>query len=209
MQIVRAAPWRRVVLMQAYAGHLNKKDVKRVITLGRSGESWRRTLVLGGQASNIHDLTVRLVAPRTSAELTIACVGRNDDNISVRLRFVHDAAETFGRITMRAALYGVSRLQVHGVLDVTEQGKGSDTYFSAKALLMSPDARAEIEPHLEIKTDAVRASHGASIGRIDPRQLFYLQSRGVARPDAEEIILAGFFGDTWELVKTSFEHAKL
>ncbi|TSC63030.1 MAG: Fe-S cluster assembly protein SufD [Parcubacteria group bacterium Gr01-1014_106] len=180
----------------------SKDGLRRIITLAHSGRCWRRIVVLGGSASNTYDLTVHLVAPRTSAELMIACVGRNDDNVSLRLRFVHAAPETFGRITVRAALYGASRLQVHGVLDVTDQGKGSDTYFSGKALLMSPEARAEIEPHLEIKTDAVRASHGASIGRIDPRQLFYLQSRGLARPDAEKIILAGFFGDTCQNATT-------
>ena len=52
---------------------------------------------------------------------------------------------------------------------------------------------AEVHPYLEIETDEVRASHGSSVGMIDKKILFYLESRGVERARAEHMALSGFF----------------
>ena len=111
------------------------------------------------------------------------------------ITLVHDAPDTYGRIIVKSALFDRSKFVFRGMLEITERGKGSDSYLLAKALMISPQARAEVYPYLEIKTDEVRASHGSSVGRIDPSQLFYLQSRGLKKQKAEQIILSGYFGE--------------
>ena len=73
-----------------------------------------------------------------------------------------------------------------------EAGK-TDGYQSNRNLILSRQARADSIPGLEILTDDVRCTHGATVGKIDEEQVFYLQSRGLSRGDAEHLIVEGFF----------------
>ena len=150
-------------------------------------------LVLADRLPRTASLQIWLAGIQSRAELIVCCLGKGTDDTVLDIKFVHDAPETYGRITARVALFDQSRFTLRGMLEITPRGKGSDTYFSAKGLLMSPRARAEIFPYLEIQTDEVRASHGTSVGRMDEKQLFYLQSRGLLKEEAEKIILADYF----------------
>ena len=69
----------------------------------------------------------------------------------------------------------------------------TDGYQANRNLTLSPQARADSIPGLEILADDVRCTHGATVGKIDPDHLFYLQSRGIPRKVAERLIVEGFF----------------
>ncbi len=56
-------------------------------------------------------------------------------------------------------------------------------------LLLSHLAEVDTKPQLEIYADDVKCSHGATVGRIDAEQLFYLQSRGINQADAQQMII--------------------
>jgi len=71
----------------------------------------------------------------------------------------------------------------------------ADAYQANRNLLLSADARADSMPKLEIETDDVRCTHGATVGPVDDEQVFYLMSRGLRRADAEQMIVEGFFED--------------
>lgn len=141
------------------------------------------------------DLKVRLTGVRSRAEIVVAYLGSGIKETEMNIALIHDAPESYGRITAKAALFDQSRFVFRGMLDVQPEAKGSDTYLLARGLMVSPEARAEIYPYLEIATDEIRASHGSTVGHLDRNHLFYLQSRGISREDAEKIILAGFFRD--------------
>jgi len=68
-------------------------------------------------------------------------------------------------------------------------------FLENKNLLLEKGARADSIPVLEIEADDVKASHGATVGRIDDEQMFYLMSRGLSRKQAERVIISGFFED--------------
>ena len=64
---------------------------------------------------------------------------------------------------------------------------------------MSDGAKADSDPKLEIlNNDVIRCTHGAAVGPVDPEMLFYLQSRGMDRASAEQLIVEGFFRSTLE-----------
>jgi Fe-S cluster assembly protein SufD len=69
----------------------------------------------------------------------------------------------------------------------------TDGYQANRNLLLSKQARDDSIPGLEILANDVRCTHGATVGKIDADQVFYLMSRGIARPDAEKLIVEGFF----------------
>ena len=172
------------------------------------GEAAQREIVVAGEQEVLAtiflfvdrlpktvDLKIRLTGRGSKAEITILFVGRDRDNTEMNITLVHEAPETYARVIVKAALFDSARLAVRGMLDIRREAVGSDSYLLARALLMSPKARAEIYPYLEIATDEVKASHGTSIGRIDERQLFYLACRGIAEEEAKHLLLAEFFRD--------------
>lgn len=168
---------------------------EREIIVGNPNDILNWLLIFADQMPKTANLRIRLTAPKSRAEITIAHLGANQNDSAMNIELIHEAPETYGRITVKSALFGKSRFVFRGMLDVRPEAKGSDTYLLAKGLMVSPEARAEMYPYLEIATDEVRASHGSTVGHLDRNHLFYLQSRGVAREEAEKMILAGFFRD--------------
>ena len=167
---------------------------KKKIVLDTANEEKKLIFLFTDKMPKEFDLTVHLKGYKSRAEVVVAFLGRKNDETIMNIRIIHDAPETYGRVTMKAALFDEARIVFKGMLEITSEAKGSDSYLLAKALLVSPKTRAEIYPYLEIKTDEIKASHGSSVGRIDEGTLFYLQSRGIQRDEAEKIILSGFFG---------------
>jgi len=76
----------------------------------------------------------------------------------------------------------------------------SDGYQANRNLLLSPHARADSIPGLEILADDVRCTHGATVGQLEEEPIYYLMSRGLPRPDAERIVVDGFFAPIMERI---------
>jgi Fe-S cluster assembly protein SufD len=72
---------------------------------------------------------------------------------------------------------------------------GTDTRQSLRSLIAGREAEAFARPQLEILTDAVQASHGATVGTLDPQMLFYLLSRGLERTAAQSLLKWAFLQD--------------
>ena len=80
-----------------------------------------------------------------------------------------------------------------GMIYVAPGAQKTDGYQANRNLVLSRAARADSIPGLEIMADDVRCTHGATVGKIDPEELFYLQSRGIPTKDAERLLVEGFF----------------
>ena len=76
----------------------------------------------------------------------------------------------------------------------------TDGYQLSRNLLLSPEARSDSIPGLEILADDVRCSHGTSIGNVDEDQIFYLLSRGIPRLQARRMIVEGFFDPIFQRI---------
>ncbi|MDW8007850.1 MAG: SufD family Fe-S cluster assembly protein, partial [Thermomicrobium sp.] len=66
--------------------------------------------------------------------------------------------------------------------------------------ILSPNARADTIPNLEIGANDVRCTHGATVGQVEEEYIFYLMSRGISRPEAVKLIVDGFFDEVIERV---------
>jgi Fe-S cluster assembly protein SufD len=77
---------------------------------------------------------------------------------------------------------------------------GADGYQANRNLILSKGAHADSIPGLEILADDVRCTHGATVGKIDENEIFYLLSRGIPRNEAEQLIVMGFFAQILERV---------
>lgn len=105
----------------------------------------------------------------------------------------HYAPNTTSDLLFKGALMEHSRSVWQGMIYVAPGAQKTDGYQANRNLVLSRQARADSIPGLEIMADDVRCTHGATVGKIDPDELFYLQSRGIDIPEAERLIVQGFF----------------
>lgn len=112
----------------------------------------------------------------------------------------HLAAHTTSDFLYKGVLLEESRSIWKGMIHVSPNAKGTDGYQANRNLVLSRKARADSIPGLEILTDDVKCSHGATVGKIDPTQLFYLMSRGLSLKEAEQLIIEGFFTEVLDRI---------
>jgi Fe-S cluster assembly protein SufD len=105
----------------------------------------------------------------------------------------HYAPNTTSDLLFKGALMEQSRSVWQGMIYVAPGAQKTDGYQANRNLVLSRQARADSIPGLEIMADDVRCTHGATVGKIDPDELFYLRSRGIMIPEAERLIVQGFF----------------
>ena len=89
-------------------------------------------------------------------------------------------------------MYGKGRAVFDGRILVEKDAQKTDARLSNRNLLLTPLAEVDTKPQLEIHADDVKCSHGTTVGRLDPNQLFYLRSRGIEEHEARKMICLGF-----------------
>lgn len=124
----------------------------------------------------------------------------------------HLAPHTTSDLLFKGALVGESRSVWQGMIYVAPNASKTDGYQANRNLVLDRHARADSIPGLEILTDDVRCTHGATVGKIDQEQIYYLESRGLPRAEAERLIVEGFFDPImqripFEGVKNRFQRA--
>jgi Fe-S cluster assembly protein SufD len=106
----------------------------------------------------------------------------------------HIGERTTSDVQIKAALAGASKSVYYGVTRVEESAAGSQANQQNRNLLLSKHAKADSDPVLEILTaDVIRCGHGATVGPVDQEAMFYLQSRGLDRRTALQLLVSGFF----------------
>ena len=124
----------------------------------------------------------------------------------------HMAPHTTSDLLFKGALKERSRSVWQGMIYVAPGAQKTDGYQANRNLVLSPKARADSIPGLEILADDVRCTHGATVGKIDPELVFYLRSRGIPYKEAERLVVEGFFDPImqripFEGVRTRFQNA--
>ncbi len=112
----------------------------------------------------------------------------------------HLAPDTTSDLLFKGALLGRSRSVWQGMIYVAPGSAKTDGYQANRNLVLSPDARADSIPGLEILADDVRCTHGATVGRLDEEPVYYLMSRGLTRKEAERLVVDAFFAPIMERV---------
>jgi Fe-S cluster assembly protein SufD len=105
----------------------------------------------------------------------------------------HLAPNTTSDLLYKGALVEHSRSVWQGMIYVAPGAQKTDGYQANRNLLLSKNARADSIPGLEILANDVRCTHGATVGQLEEEPIFYLMSRGLPRPEAERMVIDGFF----------------
>jgi Fe-S cluster assembly protein SufD len=138
---------------------------------------------------------VRMAGPGAQLILSVAALG---DRQQVQDHFAlveHIAPGARTEQTFRGIASGRARVAFNGKIAVHESAAGTDSRQSLRGLLAGEEAEIDVRPQLEIYTDEVRCSHGATAGKLDEQMLFYLLSRGLSAEVAQRLLKWAFLED--------------
>lgn len=138
--------------------------------------------------------TVELVGAGGRAEISGAFLAQQKDDLEIQLFIVHKAAHTSAQTTLKGVAKDQAHLRFFGRIKINENCPDTQSFLEERILLLSDSAKAEAVPELEILSDDVKCSHAASVSQIPEEHLFYLQSRGMKKNEAENLIIEGFLG---------------
>jgi Fe-S cluster assembly protein SufD len=150
--------------------------------------------VIGGFVSHRLDAKIRLELAQEGAEAKMRSITVSSlDNIqSIDVFIDHTAKNTYGLMENIGIANRNGQIVLNGVEKIERGMKNANAYQTLKGIIMSDEARVEVNPILLIDEYDVQAGHGATIGKIEEQALYYLQSRGLTRSEAERLIINGF-----------------
>ncbi|MCL5068849.1 MAG: Fe-S cluster assembly protein SufD [Thaumarchaeota archaeon] len=127
-----------------------------------------------------------------SAEDVEVVFGSNDQRFDLVSDLSHVAQHTKGRILSNSVLKDRSQSVFKGMIRIGNKAKNANAYLAGHSILLSPDAKSDAIPGLEILTNDVKATHSASVAQIDADQIFYMMTRGLSEDEAKKFIVLGF-----------------
>jgi Fe-S cluster assembly protein SufD len=136
-----------------------------------------------------------LSAPGAEVDLRGATAVSGSNRAHRHLRVRHAAPDCTSKQLFKAVVPGAGRSSVDGTVIVDRGAQRTDARQLLQHLLLSPDGRADAKPRLLIHADDVKCSHGATVGRTDPAQKFYLLSRGLSPAEADRLLTQAFLGE--------------
>ncbi|GLQ49652.1 Fe-S cluster assembly protein SufD [Dyella flava] len=159
--------------------------------LGARSQAALHVLELGGALVR-HDLHAELHGDEARLDTRGVFVLRGRQHVDTQLSIRHQALNTASESIWRGVADERSRGVFRGAIVVAEGADGTDASLNNKNLLLSALAEIDTKPELEIYADEVKAAHGATIGQLDERALFYLRSRGLPQAEARALLTTAF-----------------
>jgi len=157
------------------------------------------TAVMGAKLSRA-EFHARMTGPKAMAHLNAAQLLGGHQHGDFTSVVAHDAPNCASRQTVKSVLDGHARGVFQGRIEVARAAQKTDGYQMNQAILLSDTAEIDIKPELEIFADDVKCSHGATIGALDPEQVFYLRSRGIPEVQARAMLIRAFLSEALEPV---------
>ena len=179
-----------------YSSITNQPGQKRG-TILRRGLTYKDSLINWNvaamdEADVYHDNTTNILGDGSEANLKIVTLGVKEQKTYFNSEVVNQGLSSKGDILQHGVLLDRSHIVFNGVGFIVKGATGSNAYQSSRMLTLSSEAKADANPMLLIDENDVMAGHGASLGRIDEEQLYYLQSRGLTRKESSRLLVHGF-----------------
>lgn len=137
-------------------------------------------------------LDVRLAGEGAEANIYGAYVCGGDEKIKIAVDMHHDVPHCNSRQLFKGIAGGVSKVDFYGKIIVAQDAQRTEAYQENHNILLTDGAKVDTKPQLEIYADDVKCSHGATIGRLNEEEQFYMRSRGISLEDAKVLQMISF-----------------
>ena len=154
-------------------------------------------LILPGVSCDLH-MNVELKGEGAEANVYGAYVCGADERVKIAVDMHHDVPYCNSRQLFKGIAGGSSRVDFYGKIIVAKDAQRTEAYQENHNILLSEAAKVDTKPQLEIYADDVKCSHGATIGRLNEEEQFYMRSRGITLEDAKVLQMISFIAPVLE-----------
>ena len=174
------------VLAKGYTTYVNRRA-----RLARDAKvDW--ALGLMNDSDTISENITHLVGDGSHADTKTVVVGRGEQKLNFTTEVRHWGKNSNGHILKHGVMKDAAQSIFNGIGYIEHGATKADAQQESRVLMLSEKARGDANPILLIDEDDVTAGHAASVGRVDPLQLYYLMSRGISKAEAERLVIHGF-----------------
>jgi len=179
------------ITLQEYQGDLFDLNTQRALLQRDARLDW---LVIGlGDVVTKSNIEVAMQGPGAETQMLGILWGYDHQHTDYHTLQDHQAPNCTSDLLYKGALIDEAQSVFSGRIRVEKGAHRTDSYQANRTVILSDHASAYPSPNLEIEANDVRCTHGASVGKVDADQLFYLMSRGLSRELATKMIVEGFF----------------
>ncbi|WHY97282.1 Fe-S cluster assembly protein SufD [Peribacillus simplex] len=173
-------------LSKGFTTYVNRRGVA-----GRDARiEWALGLMNDG--NTISDNTTYLMGDGSHGDTKSVVVGRGEQKQNFTTAIIHYGKRSEGYILKHGVMKEAASSIFNGIGKIEHGATKSNAEQESRVLMLSEKARGDANPILLIDEDDVTAGHAASVGRVDPLQLYYLMSRGITKKEAERLVIHGF-----------------
>lgn len=174
------------VLAEGFTTYVNRRGV----TSRDAVVEW--ALGMMNDSDTISENVTHLVGDNSEGHVKMVVVGRGKQKQNFTTKVIHWGKHTEGQILKHGVMKDEASSIFNGVGKIEFGATKSNAEQESRVLMLSEKARGDANPILLIDEDDVTAGHAASVGRVDPLQLYYLMSRGISKHEAERLVIHGF-----------------
>lgn len=142
----------------------------------------------------VADFDSDLIGNGSHADLKVVALSSGRQVQGIDTRVTNYGPHSVGHILQHGVILERATLTFNGIGHIIRGAKGADAQQESRVLMLSDKARSDANPILLIDENEVTAGHAASIGQVDPEDMYYLMSRGLDRATAERLVIRGFLG---------------
>ncbi|MFC2797104.1 MAG: Fe-S cluster assembly protein SufD, partial [Streptococcus sp.] len=142
----------------------------------------------------VADFDSDLVGNGSHADLKVVALSSGRQVQGIDTRVTNFGCNSIGNILQHGVILEKGTLTFNGIGHIIKGAKGADAQQESRVLMLSDQARSDANPILLIDENDVTAGHAASIGQVDPEDMYYLMSRGLDQHTAERLVVRGFLG---------------
>ena len=142
----------------------------------------------------VADFDSDLYGKGSHADMKVVALSSGKQVQGIDTRVTNYGCNSIGNILQHGVILEKGTLTFNGIGHIIKGAKGADAQQESRVLMLSDQARSDANPILLIDENDVTAGHAASIGQVDPEDMYYLMSRGLDKAMAERLVVRGFLG---------------
>ena len=187
---------------------IGRDSVPESISLG-AGE--KLTLILVALPGVSADVRMRVDLDGEGAEFVLNGIGicPADEKVGVSVELHHNVPRCSSSQLFKNLVGGTARSAFYGRIVVAQDAQKTEAYQANHNLLLSEGARVDTKPQLEIYADDVKCAHGATVGKLNEDEQFYMRSRGISLEEARFLQMISFVSPVFDAVPDEGEREVL
>lgn len=182
--------------------HESSRQVSQVkSTLAKNAVLNSFYLGLGSQL-NRTDIDTIYTGSNAESHINGIYLPSNKQCIDYHTNIEHQVAHCHSNEVFRGIIADEAKATFNGKIHIFPDAQKSDAYLNNKNLLLTNKAEVNTKPELEIYADDVKCAHGATVAQLDDKAVYYLQTRGISRPQASKMLSIAFINELLNQVKS-------